>query len=163
MRTRPFHTFLAAIAAAGLAVSLAGCGKVPDTRDRLRVVLNYRIEQDFPENIPYVRTQNEPQVEGIVRKLEAKRNVKGVEYRGERVDVVEKQEFGAAGVLVFETVSRRFKEPEPHIDIHVESSVLWELIMTQFTGGRICDGDTGEVIPPRYMFDPGKYHLKAYK
>jgi hypothetical protein len=41
--------------------------------------------------------------------------------------------------------------------------VLFEVFFTFFEGGEVKDGETGEVIKPRYQFDAGTYHLKAYK
>jgi hypothetical protein len=40
---------------------------------------------------------------------------------------------------------------------------LFEVFFTFFEGGEVRDGETGQVIKPRYQFDPGTYHLKAYK
>jgi hypothetical protein len=148
---------------AALVALLAGCGKMPDTRDRLGIYVNYKVEQDFPAGFPFVRSKNEPKVEGAIRKMEAKRDFDGVEFRGERIEVVKRAESKVAGQVMAEVLARRVVSPEPHIDLHIRSAVLFEVFFTFFEGGEVRDGATGEVIKPRYQFDAGTYHLKAYK
>jgi hypothetical protein len=145
------------------ALAMPGCGKVPDLRDRMRIIINYRHEQDFPEDVPYVQTQNEPKVQGLIRKGEARKQIGGLLYGGERIDVIRKHEFKAPGTPMCEVLVRRFKEPQPHIDVRVNCGVLFEVFFSQFSNGRVVNVETGETMKPRYFFDPGVYHLKAYK
>ena len=152
--------------ACGLTILLSGCGEPPmpwvDQHQRLNVVFNFRTVQDWPENVPYVRTEGNLEVKGQLRKSQLEREMFGAKYGGEKVEVVAAMTYQAPGTQIFEVVSRRFKEPEHHIDIHIDSTIHWELFFENFVG-RVVDAEDDKTLEPRYRFDPGKYHLKAYK
>lgn len=161
-----FDTVTCVLAACVLVVLTSGCGEPPlpwvDHATRLNVVFNFRSIQDWPENIPYVRTEGNLEVKGELRKSPLYREMHGVKYGGEKVEVVAAMTYEAPGTQVFEVVSRRFNEPRHHIDIHVNSAVHWEMFVENFAG-YVVDADGDKTLQPRYRFDPGKYHLKAYK
>ncbi len=151
-------------AACGLALlAAAGCAPAVDHPRPLDVVLSYPPKDDVEQNLPSIRTLNDPAVEGYVRQSLARREIDGRVYQGEQIEVTQVKEFGAPGETVFEIVARRFADPDPYIDIRVTSAVRWRLAIGGFLGGRLVDAGSGRRLPSPHTFPTGTYHLRAYK
>jgi hypothetical protein len=146
-------------------VWLAGCGAdTTVTEQPIQVAISYPAYRDVDENFPSLKIMNDPpQVTGHIRKTAAKRDIGGLVYFGETMEVTKVRGYGVPGDLLLEVVARRFKEAPAHIDIHVTSTMQWQLIISTFIGGRVEDVPSGKTVDPPYVFGPGTYHLKAYR
>jgi hypothetical protein len=146
-------------------VALAGCGAdTTVTEQPIQIAISYPARNDVDENLPSMRIMNDPpQVAGHIRKTAATREIGGLKYYGETMEVTQVRGFGVPGDLLLEVVARRFPDPPAHIDIHVTSQMKWQLIVSTFLGGRLEDAVSGKTVNPPYVFGPGTYRLKAYR
>ncbi len=156
-----------ALAGAALAVAVGlapgGCGELPDTSFRLKVMVPYNPSLDSRPGIPKVQIWHDARLEGEHRTAAAARTIGGHVYEGERLEAVAARTYDAETTTLIDAVAHRFAEPSPHLDLHVTSTMKWELVLSGFLGGTLRDAATGEAIAPKYIFGPGTYHLRAYK
>ena len=159
-----FGTLLIGAIVLGVA---GGCKQNADIfQERLKLVITYDPpKQDYPPNIPRVRTDNQPpgDKELTYRKSESTREINGQTYGGEKIAIVDPNDIIGEGKLIFNCVARRLDKPERCIDIYVDTAVVFELFFDNFHQGKLVDVDTGKTLEPHYIMKAGRYHLKASK